>query len=147
MPEKAARAKAVKALARKRAEAAHPVRPKATRPTDAARQFAVDASRLLEDDKCEDIVVLDLRGISQVCDFFVIATGTSDRQMRAGADHVVQLGKERNDAPFGIAGYEEGIWIIVDFVDVVIHLFDEERREYYNLESLWGDGPRVDWGR
>lgn len=144
MPEKAARAKAAKNLARRKAT--EPIaRPKPTRPTDAARKFAIEAARLMQDDKCEDIVVLDLRGISPLCDYFVIGTGTSDRQMRAVADHIEQLGKEHNDKPYGVGGHEEGIWIIVDFVDVIIHLFDEDRRRYYDLESLWGDGPRVEW--
>lgn len=146
MPEKAARAKAVKNLARRAATQAPP-RPKPTRPSDAARKFAIEVARHMEDDKCEDIVVLDLRGVSQVCDFFVIATGTSDRQMRAVADHLSQLGKQQGDPPYGVGGYEEGIWIVVDFVDVVIHLFDEEHRRFYDLESLWGDGPRIEWMR
>lgn len=144
MPEKAARAKAVKNLAR-RAESAPAPRPKPTRPTDVARQFAIEAARLMEDDKCEDIVVLDLRGVSHICDYFVIGTGTSDRQMRAVADHVQLLAKQNNDSAYGVGGYEEGAWIVVDFVDVVIHLFDEEHRRFYDLESLWGDGPRVEW--
>lgn len=148
MPEKAARAKAVKSLARQRA--AQPtltVRPPATRSAEAARQFAIDAARLMTDEKCEDVVVLDLRGVSPVCDFFVIGTGTSDRQMRAVADHVEQLGKSIDDPPYGVNGLEEGVWIIVDFVDVVVHLFDAERRLYYDLESLWGDGTVVKWER
>lgn len=148
MPEKAARAKAVKGLAKKRAAApALTVRPPATRSLEAARQFAVEAARLMADEKCEDVVVLDLRGISPVCDFFVIGTGTSDRQMRAVADHVEQLGKSQDDPPYGVNGMEEGVWIIVDFVDVVVHLFDAEHRIYYDLESLWGDGPSVEWKR
>lgn len=139
----------MKSMARQRAAAAsvEEVRPPATRSTEDARRFAVDAARLLNEDKCEDVVALDLRGVSPVCDFFVIATGTSERQMRAAADHVEQLGKSLNDPPYGVNGAEEGCWIIVDFVDVVVHLFDEERRRYYDLESLWGDGPRVEWMR
>lgn len=101
----------------------------------------------MEDDRCEDIVVLDLRGLSPICDFFVIGTGTSDRQMRSTADHVSQLGKSQDDPPYGVGGMEEGNWIIVDFVDVVVHFFDDERRRFYDLESLWGDGARVEWMR
>lgn len=148
MPQKAARAKAVKALAKQKSAAVVPViRPPATRPAEAARAFAIEAARLMQDDKCEDIVVLDLRGVSPVCDFFVIGTGTSDRQVRAVAQHVEALGKQQNDPPYGIGGYEEGVWVIVDFVDVVVHIFDEDRRRFYDLESLWGDGATVEWMR
>ena len=97
------------------------------------------------DAKCEEVVVLLVRGVSLFFFFFLSGTGTSDRQMRAVADHVVQLGKAQNDPPYGVSGTEEGAWIIVDFVDVVIHLFDAEHRIYYDLDSLWGDGPSVEW--
>lgn len=120
-------------------------RVKPARGAEAAREFAVDCARLMHADKCEEIVVLDLRGVSPICDFFVIANGTSDRQMRAVSDHIRELGKERGEKPFGVSGYDEGTWIVVDFVDVIIHLFDGEHRAYYDLDSLWGDGGAVDW--
>ena len=91
------------------------------------------------------VVVLDLAGVSPICDFFVIATGTSDRQMRATGDHIEVMGKAQGEKPYGISGYREGTWIIVDYVDVVIHLFGADLRSYYDLESLWGDRPLVDW--
>lgn len=122
-----------------------PKRPKPSRGSDAAKQFAIDCARLLRDDKCEEIVVLDLRGISPICDFFVIANGTSDRQMRAVTDHLKEMGKERGEKPYGVSGYDESTWIVVDYVDVIIHLFDGEHRAYYDLESLWGDSEKVDW--
>ncbi len=145
MPRKKARARQAKQLAI--ATAANPtaVRPARTRPGEAARQFAVDCARLMNDDHCEDLVVLDLRGVSPVCDYFVIATGTSDRQMRAVADHIKEMGKARDEQPYGMAGYGEGLWIVVDYVDVIIHLFDPDHRAYYDLESLWGDCPKIEW--
>ncbi len=118
---------------------------KPTRGQEAARAFAVDCARLMRDDRCEETVVLDLRGVSPVCDFFVIATGTSDRQMRAVVDHIKEMGRERGETPYTTAGYEEGTWIVVDYVDVVVHLFDAEQRAYYDLDSLWGDSPHVEW--
>ncbi|MBK8268005.1 MAG: ribosome silencing factor [Planctomycetes bacterium] len=99
-------------------------RAKPTRGSEAARQFAIDCAKLMRDDKCEEIVVMDLRGISPICDFFVIANGTSDRQMREVADHIKEMGKERGEKPYGVSGYDESTWIVVDYVDVVIHLFD-----------------------
>lgn len=129
------------------AGAASAARRKPSRAGDAARRFAVDSARLMEAEHCEDTLVFDLRGISPVCDYFVIGTGTSDRQMRAVADHLEQLAAERGDRPYGVAGYEEGHWIVLDYVDVMIHLFEGDYRAYYDLESLWGDSPRVKWQR
>jgi len=110
-----------------------------------AQRFACDIGKLLSDDKCEDIIVLDLRAISSVCDYFVIATGTSERQMRAVIEHIEELGRQRSEKPFSRAGLEGSSWMIIDYVDVVVHLFDAHHRSYYELETLWGDAPRVDW--
>jgi ribosome-associated protein len=150
VPRKAVRATNVRNLAlNKETEAARP--PTRSRPVraaqDAAREFAIAAARLMHADHCEDILLLDLRGISPVCDYFVIGTGTSDRQMRAIADHVKEHGKTVNEVPYGQDGYEDGRWIILDYVDVVIHLFDAENRSYYSLETLWGDSPKVKWAK
>ena len=146
MPKKEARAKQAKRLAvTNKADAAEVARPKSTRSNEAARAFAAEAARLMQADHCEDILVLDLRGVSPICDYFVIATGTSDRQMRAVGDHIKEMGKAENQKPYGIAGYHEGLWIVLDYVDVVLHLFDADQRAYYDLESLWGDCPKVEW--
>jgi len=110
-----------------------------------AKQFAIEVARLMADDKCEDVIILDLAGISGVCDFFVIGTGTSDRQMRAVADHVEEVGKIRGERPFSTAGLSGSSWMVIDYVDVVIHLFDGEARNFYELETLWGDAPRIEW--
>ncbi len=120
-------------------------RPKPTRPQEQARKFAIEAARLMQENKCEDISVLDLRGVSPICDYFVIATGTSDRQMRAVTDHIRDMAKKAGDKPYGVAGFEEGTWIVMDYVDVIVHLFDGEQRAYYDLDSLWGDSPAVEW--
>ena len=113
--------------------------------TPNAAEFAVTAARIAAEDNAEDIVVLDLRGISPVADFFVIATGTSDRQMRSVADDLSKRGKAVGIKPWRTAGYDSGEWIVQDFVDVVVHLFDAEHRGYYDLEMIWGECPRVDW--
>jgi ribosome-associated protein len=108
-----------------------------------ARAFALAAAQLAKSRHCSDIVVLDLRGMSPATDYFVIATGTSDRQMRTVADEISQEARERGMQRFGRAGYERGRWILLDFVDVVIHIFDRENREYYDLELLWGDAKKL----
>lgn len=110
-------------------------------------QFAVELARVAEDNKCEDVVVLDLRGISGVCDFVVIGTGTSARQIRAVGEAVREYGKKLGQFPYGYAGEENAVWLVIDYVDVVVHVFAKPYRSYYDLELLWGDAPRVSWLR
>ncbi|MFQ5500965.1 MAG: ribosome silencing factor [Phycisphaerae bacterium] len=119
---------------------------KPDRSQEEARRFAIDCARMMEADRCDEIVVLDLRGVSPICDFFVIGNGTSDRQMRAAVDHIKEAAKEQGQRPYSTSGYREGAWIVVDYVDVIVHLFEAERRAYYDLDSLWGDSPSVEWG-
>ncbi len=107
--------------------------------------FAIQLARMAADNRAEDVVILDLRNLSAVADFFVVATGTSDRQLRAVADQVEEYGRTVGQRVFGRSGYENATWVLVDYVDVVLHLFDAERRQYYDLELLWGDAPRVEW--
>ncbi len=108
-----------------------------------AKAFALAAAKLAAERHCSDITVLDLKKISPAADYFVILTGTSDRQMRSVADEISQIGREQGFARFGRAGYEQGRWILLDFIDVVIHIFDDEYRRYYDLELLWGDAKRL----
>jgi ribosome-associated protein len=108
-----------------------------------ARSFALAAAQLADGRRCSDIVVLDLKGKSPATDYFVIVTGTSDRQRRTVADEICEAARERSIRRFGSAGYEQGRWILLDFIDVVIHIFDEEFREYYDLELLWGDAEKL----
>ena len=109
----------------------------------AARAFALASARVADGRHCSDIVVLDLQGKSPATDYFVIATGTSDRQMRTVADEICDKAKKIGMQRFGRAGYEQARWILLDFVDVVIHIFDSEYRNYYDLELLWGDAQRL----
>lgn len=109
--------------------------------------FATHAARLLADSRCDDVIVLDVRSLSQVTDFFVIATGSSDRQIRSVAGDVEQLAAIEGHRALGTQGGESAQWLVVDFVDVVVHLFAPESRAYYDLESLWGDAARTDWAR
>jgi len=110
-----------------------------------ARAFALAAAEMAAGRRCSDIVVLDLKGKSPATDYFVIATGTSDRQRRTVADEICVAAKKHGLQRFGRAGYEQGRWILLDFVDTVIHIFDEPYRHYYDLELLWGDAKRLNW--
>ncbi len=109
------------------------------------RQLAVMIARIAHSRHSEDIVILDLRQISDITDYFVIFTGTSDRQMVSVADEIVQEAARFGQRPFNIAGRETARWILLDFVNVVVHIFDEFHRNYYDLELIWGDAPRVKW--
>ena len=110
-----------------------------------AKVFALAAARLAAERRCTDIVVLDLKGKSPATDYFVIVTGTSNRQMRTVSDEIWVEARQRGFQRFGRAGYDQGRWILLDYIDVVVHIFDAEYREYYDLELLWGDAPKVSW--
>lgn len=94
--------------------------------------------------RARDIVVLDLRERTEVFDYFVVASGSSRRQLHAIAEEIDDvLRRDFNDQRLGIEGYAESRWILLDFGDVVIHLFDDETRQYYDLEQLWAGAKRV----
>jgi len=111
------------------------------------RQFAIELARIAHDHKSQDVVALDLTGISAVMDYTVIATGSSQRQIRAVADALIQYGKKVGEVPYGSCGYENAAWVIVDYVDVVFHIFAPSYRQYYDLELLWGDAPKLEWAK
>ena len=106
--------------------------------------LAEKAAFWLFEKKGEDVVVIDLRGRSDVCDFFVIGSGQSDVQVKALGrsvqDHLFAAGQK----PTSSEGLNEGRWILLDYFDVVVHIFRPEAREYYRIEALWGDAPRLE---
>jgi len=112
-----------------------------------ARQWAIEIARLAHDNRSENVVALDMRGMASFTDFTVICTGTSDRQIRAVADHVIQFGEKFGERPYRVGGYENARWIVLDYVNVVAHIFSAPYRTYYDLELLWGDAPRIEWAR
>ncbi|MBN2210512.1 MAG: ribosome silencing factor [Sedimentisphaerales bacterium] len=110
-----------------------------------SRKLAKAAAQLAEDRHCRDIVVLEVADLSPVARHFVIATGTSEPQLRSVGHELIDLAKEMGFKVFGRAGLQRGRWVVLDFVDVVVHLFDEEFRRFYDLEMLWGDAPKLRW--
>jgi ribosome-associated protein len=106
-------------------------------------QLADWAASYASDKKALDIVVLDLRGILGYADYFVICTGTSDRQVKAIHDGIHEgMKKEHDTLPRRVEGLPQASWVLMDFVDVVVHVFTPDTRDYYRLEQLWGEAPR-----
>ena len=113
---------------------------------DRSLELALAAAQTAIDFRGQDVQILDTRQQTPLFDYFVIATGTSRRQLHAMSeeiDHKLQV--DLQDRRLGIEGYDVSRWIVLDYGNVVIHLFDEESRQYYRLEELWADSPRVEF--
>jgi ribosome-associated protein len=107
-----------------------------------SRVAAIVAAAL--DRKAEDIVALDMQKLSSFADTFIIATGSSDRNVRSIADAIAEAMGRRGEKPLGVEGYEGGRWVLIDFDDIIVHLFLAEVRKHYDLERLWSDAPEID---
>ena len=114
---------------------------------EVVQAFAIELARSLQDDKCSEVSLLDVRGLSQVCDYVLIGSGTSQRQMKSAAQSLEDLGKSQDNAPFRSSADSGTTWLVVDFVDVVVHIFEPEHRLYYDIESLWGTSHNLEWER
>ena len=109
-----------------------------------SRKLAAAAVRVALDNKGRDVIVLDVCEQSAEFDLFVLVTGSSRRQLHAISEQIDDaLQKDLGDHRMGIEGYEESRWIVLDYGSVVVHMFDEETREFYDLESLWADGKSI----
>ena len=95
--------------------------------------------------KAIDIVLIDLRGLSTITDYFLIMSGNSDRHTEAIGEAILEKMEEAGYKPIGVDGLTEGRWVLLDFGDLVVHAFYDPIREYYDLEGLWADAPRIDW--
>src|SRR5262249_16649101 len=110
-----------------------------------ARQFAIDAAKLAAHTRCHNVVLLDVRGISPVTDYMILATGTSARQMRSVCDELAEWAQEQHNLrALNSDGLEGESWMLIDFVDTVVHVFNDEARQFYDLDGLWGDAKRVE---
>jgi ribosome-associated protein len=105
---------------------------------DLSRRLLAMVEKSLDGDKAEDIVVIDLHGKSSMADFMVIASGRSQRQLHAMAEHLQAKLREQGAEDVGIEGARVGDWVLIDGGDVVVHLFKPEVRRFYNLEKMWG---------
>jgi len=113
---------------------------------DAAWNRAQTAARVAAENRGRDIVILDVREMTPVFDYFVIASGTSRRQLHAMSEEIDHaLEDDLGDRRQGIEGYAESRWILLDYGDVVIHLFEPDTRDYYALEDLWSQAKQIPW--
>jgi ribosome-associated protein len=103
------------------------------------------SARVALENKASDVLILDLRHITPLFDYFVLATGVSRRQVHTLAEEIDDALHAEGETRRALEGYEPGRWVVLDYGDLVIHLFDPETRAYYGLEDLWADAPRVDF--
>ena len=115
--------------------------------TNLSLEQAIQCARIAEDNKAKDVVILDLRGITPIFDFFVLMTGASRRQIHTLAEEIDAYLRSQDERRLSIQGYQASRWVVQDYGDLVIHVFDQESREYYALEDLWADAKHVDWKR
>jgi ribosome-associated protein len=97
--------------------------------------------------KAQDLLALHVQQLTSFTDAFLLATGTSDRHVRSVVDAMLEASAEMGLSPLGVEGYDEGRGVLIDLNDVVVHVFQEEVREYYDLERLWGDAPLIELGQ
>src|ERR1022692_2817950 len=109
-----------------------------------SKKLALLCRKLADNKKAENIVILDVRKLSSVTDYFVIASGTSEPHLRAIVDEITdQLREEHGVRPMRTDGAVGVVWVVLDFFDVIVHVMRQDAREHYDLESLWGDAKRV----
>lgn len=105
--------------------------------------LALACAEAAADKKAEDIIILDLRGISSFTDFFIVCSASSDPQLKAIASSIRETMREKGSRALNEEGFPASQWVAIDFGEVIVHLFHSEKREFYNLESLWKDAPRI----
>jgi ribosome-associated protein len=110
-----------------------------------SEQLAIEAARAADDKKGTDVQIMDMRDTLGITDYFVVASGSNDRQVKRIRDAVEERLREFGAKPVRREGERYGRWILLDYVDFVVHVFLDEDRTFYNLERLWGNVPMLDW--
>ena len=113
--------------------------------TNLSLEQAIQCARIAEDNKAKDVVILDLRGITPIFDFFILMTGASRRQIHTLAEEIDAYLRSQDERRLSIQGYQASRWVVQDYGDVMLHVFDPDTRAYYTLEELWNDAKKVDW--
>ncbi|MCI5597373.1 MAG: ribosome silencing factor [Lachnospiraceae bacterium] len=109
-----------------------------------AKEMARCAYLALDEKKAEDITVIDISGVSTVADYFIIANGTNSNQVLAMVDNVEEQLHKAGYDPKQVEGYRQGNWVLLDYIDIIVHVFDKENRLFYDLERIWRDGKCID---
>ena len=109
------------------------------------RQLALLAAEVCDEKKAKEIIVLDVRKITTISDYFIVCSTTNERQARAIADDLRVRMKELGKREMGVEGIEDARWVLQDFGDIVLHIFHESQREFYDIEGLWADAKQVRW--
>lgn len=113
-------------------------------PASGSRKTALWAAELAAEKMAEELILLEVGQVSFIADYFLIATGATGTRVRAICDHLLEKIKEAGLTPLRVEGYREGWWVVLDFGDMVVHLFQPEARELYDLERLWSRAPLVE---
>ncbi|MCK8815900.1 ribosome silencing factor [Natroniella sulfidigena] len=108
-------------------------------------KVAKEIAKAADDKKAEDIRILNVKGISILADYFIICSGTSDTQVQAIANSIEHILEEQEIYVKNKEGIDIGNWVVLDYADVIVHVFHQEQREYYKLEKLWGDAKELEW--
>lgn len=110
-----------------------------------SQQVAILSAKIADEKKAQDISILKMDATLGITDFFLICTATNERQVKTIADEIAVVLKKENITCLGIEGYQEGKWVLMDYGDIVIHIYLEELRSYYELDDLWADSPILSW--
>jgi len=110
-----------------------------------ALDLTVQCAHIAEDNKARDIVILDMRGITPLYDFLLLCTGASRRQIHTLAEEMDAAMRSAGEKRYSIEGYDASKWVVQDYGDIVVHVFDADTRAYYGLEDLWADAQQIDW--
>ncbi|HLY73399.1 MAG TPA: ribosome silencing factor [Planctomycetota bacterium] len=109
------------------------------------RQLALIAAEICDDKKAKDIIILDVRKVTTISDYFIICSTSNERQARAIAEELRLKMRELGKVQMGVEGMQDGRWVLQDFADIVLHVFHESQREFYDIEGLWADAKQVRW--
>ncbi|MGQ3684624.1 MAG: ribosome silencing factor [Candidatus Loosdrechtia sp.] len=110
-----------------------------------SKEIAIICARIAYDKKAEDILIFDMKGLTFLTDYFVICSGSNKRQLQSIANGIEQDLHSYGIRLIGMEGYTEASWILMDYGDVIVHIFNKDTRRFYDLELLWGDAPKVKW--
>jgi ribosome-associated protein len=113
--------------------------------TPTPRQLALLAAEVCSDKKAKDIKILDVRKITSISDYFIVCSTSNERQARAITDDLRIRMREIGKRELGVEGVKDGRWVLQDFADIVVHVFHESQREFYDIEGLWADAKQVRW--